>query len=106
MQKLNIGAIFFGIFFVIFGLLFAAGQIHSRMNVWKQMPEEEKKKINIVPLCRNVGEVILLSGILFLIDGVWPDFQEHWFSGAMIAWLVVAGLDVWFISKSNRYKIQ
>ena len=106
MQDLNIGAIFFGILFITVGLLFATGRIHSRMSIWKQMPEDEKKKINIVPLCRNIGEVILLSGILFLMDGVWPDFQEHWFTAAMIAWLIVAGLDVWFICKSDRYKMQ
>ena len=104
MQNLNIGAIFFGILFILGGTLFAAGKIHTRLNIWKQLPEEEKEKINIVPLCRNIGEVILLSGILILIDGLWPDFQEHWFSGAMVAWLIVAGLYVWFILKSNRYK--
>ena len=105
MQKLNIGAIFFGVLFILGGLLFAGGQIHSRMNLWKQMPQEEKDKINIIPLCRNIGEIILLSGILFLMDGLWPDFQEHWFTGAMVAWLIVAGLDVWFILKSNRYRM-
>ena len=105
MQRLNIAGIFFGILFIVGGLLFAAGKVHKRLSDWKQMPEDEKEKINIGPLCRNIGEVILLSGILFLMDGVWPDFQEHWFTGAMVAWLVVAGLDVWFISRSSRYKM-
>ena len=105
MQNLNVGAIFFGALFVVTGLLFAAGKLHGRLKLWQQLPEEEKKKINIVPLCRNIGEVILLSGLLLLLDGVWPDFQSHWFTGAMVAWLIVAGLDVWFITKSSRYQL-
>ena len=105
MLNINIAGIFFGILFIAGGLLFASGQIHSRLSVWKRMPPEEKKKIRIVPLCRNIGEVILLSGILFLLDGLWPDFRNHWFTSAMVAWLIVAGLDVWFISRSSRYKM-
>ena len=31
-------------------------------------------------------------------------FGDHWFVGAMIAWLVVAGFDVWYIGKSKRYQ--
>ena len=46
----------------------------------------------------------MLSGVIFLLDGLWPPFRTHWFTGAMIAWLVVAGADVYFISKSSRYK--
>ena len=104
-ENLNITGVVFGILFIIGGLLFAAGAIHTKLSVWKQMPQDEKDKINIVPLCRNIGEMIILSGILFLVDGVWPAFQEHWFTVSMIAWLIVAGLDVWFISRSSRYKL-
>ena len=28
---------------------------------------------------------------------------SHWFAIAMIAWFIVAGFDVWYIEKSNRY---
>ncbi len=28
---------------------------------------------------------------------------SHWFVIAMIAWFIVAGFDVWYIEKSNRY---
>ena len=101
---MNIICILFGAIFTVAGFLFAAGKIHTHIPAWKQMPEEEKKKINIGPLCRNIGEVILLSGIIFLLKGFWPAFTDHWFTGSMVAWLIVAGLDVWFISKSSRFK--
>ena len=34
------------------------------------MPQEEKEKIKIVPLCRNIGEVIALNGIIFSDEGL------------------------------------
>ena len=100
----NFTCIFFGILFIIAGLVFFFGKAHIHLSAWKNMPQEEKDKINIVPLCRNIGEVILLCGIIFLMKGLWLDFSNHWFVGTMIAWLIVAGLDVWYISKSKRYQ--
>ena len=96
---MQVGCILLGILFTLIGILFAAGKIHGFLSAWKQMPEDEKKKIQMKPLCRNIGEVIALSGILFLIKGIWPGFQEHWFAGAMIAWLLVAGFDVFYIER-------
>ena len=34
------------------------------------MPQEEKDKIKILPLCRNIGKIIVLSGIIFLMKGL------------------------------------
>ena len=55
-------------------------------------------------ICRNIGEIIALNGIIFLMKGLWSGFPNHWFVCAMIAWLIVAGFDVWYIEKSNRYR--
>lgn len=65
---------------------------------------EEKEKIAIVPLCRNIGEIIALNGIIFLLKGLWAGFSDHWFVGAMVAWMIIAGFDVWYIEKSQRYR--
>ena len=80
--------IFFGVLFTIAGFVFACGKGHIHLSAWKNMPQEEKEKIKIVPLCRNIGEVIALNGIIFLMRG----------------WLMIAGFDVWYIGKSNRYR--
>ena len=100
---MNAVCILFGTLFSAAGVLFATGKLHRYLAAWKQMPQEEKEKIRIEPLCRNIGEVIALSGVIFLMKGFWPGFQDHWFVGAMIAWLIVAGFDVFYIEKSNRY---
>lgn len=96
--------IFFGILFTIAGFMFFFGKAHIHLSAWKNMPQEEKDKIKILPLCRNIGKVIILSGIIFLVKGLWADFSNHWFVGSMVTWLMVAGLDVWYITKSARYK--
>ena len=67
------------------------------------MPQEEKDKIKMTPLYRNIGEVIAPNGLIFLSKGLWSGFSNHWFVGAMVAWLIVAGFDVWYIGKSERY---
>ena len=33
----------------------------------------------------------------------YPCFENHWFVTAMIAWFIVAGFDLWYIEKSDRY---
>ena len=47
-----------------------------------------------MPLCRCIGEVIVLSGLIFLMKGLWAGFSEHWLAGSIAAWLAAAGLDV------------
>ena len=84
--------------------MFACGKGHIHLSAWKNMPQEEKEKIKIGPLCRNIGEVIALNGIIFLMKGLWSGFVDHWFVAAMIAWLIIAGFDIWYIEKSNRYR--
>ena len=45
-----------------------------------------------MPLCRCMGEVIVLSGLIFLMKGLWAGFSEHWLAGSIAAWLAAAGL--------------
>lgn len=96
--------VFFGILFVIAGFLFFFGKAHIHLSAWKNMPQEEKNQIKILPLCRNIGKVIILSGMIFLMKGLWANFSSRWFMGCMAAWLIAAGLDVWYMTKSKRYK--
>ena len=103
MRTMNYTCIFFGCLFIAMGVIFAFGKGHIHLKAWKNMPQKEKDKIDILPLCRNIGDVIMLNGILFLTKGMWSGFHDHWFVCAMVAWFIVAGLDVWYISKGHRY---
>ncbi len=96
--------LFFGALFTAAGLLFACGKGHIHLSAWKAMPQAEKDKIKIRPLCRNIGGAIALNGLIFLARGIWPESGRSWFVAAMVLWLIVAGLDLWYISKSGRYR--
>lgn len=100
---MNLICIFFGIIFMIFGLMFVCGKGHIHLASWKNMSQEERETIKIVPLCHNIGEVIVLSGLIFMLKGLCPSFENHWFVAAMIVWFIVAGFDLWYIEKSDRY---
>ncbi|WP_296924989.1 DUF3784 domain-containing protein [uncultured Megasphaera sp.] len=101
---MHVASIFLGVFFLLAGVLFACGKVHIHLSNWKNMPSEEKEKIDIVPLCRNVGAIIMLSGVIFLIKGLWSGFTGHWFTLTMVAWFMVAGADLLYIEKSRRYQ--
>ena len=44
--------IFFGILFTLAGLCFAFGKGYLHLSLWKNMPQKEKDKLRIIPLCR------------------------------------------------------
>lgn len=100
---MNFASIFFGVLFFGAGILFACGKIHPHLSTWKNMSQEEQKKIRIEPLCRNIGRVIAASGALFLAKGFWNGLSGRWFTVVMVVWLIAAGFDVWYIGKSGRY---
>ena len=80
--------------------------VHSDVidKVNETMPEEEKRKIHIRPLCRNVGMMIATSGIIFLLSGAWYAFRKSGFLWCMVGWMVLSGADVYWIGKSGRYQ--
>lgn len=101
---MNITCIIFGILFIAAGIMFFIGKAHEHIESYSRMSEAEKANIKIEPLCRNIGIVIGLAGIGFLIAGVVSIFASKLFIWYMIAWFVGAGFDARFISKSNHYK--
>ena len=101
---MNISCIFFGCLFLGTGILLIFNKLPHCLSPLKYLPPEEKEKIQIKPLFRNIGEIIGFAGILFLLNGFWNNFMDHWFSIAMIVWFIIAGLDLWYISKNSHYQ--
>ncbi len=93
-----------GTVFCIAGIAFACGKAHIHLAAWQAMSEEEKAQVKIGPLCHNIGNIIALSGIIFLLKGLWPAIFNQWFMYAIIIWLILAGFDVWYIGWSKRYR--
>lgn len=100
---MNYTCVFFGVLFLVAGILFACGKLHIHLSVWKKMPDEEKSKIHIRPVCLNIGIMVMLNGLIFLLRGLIAEFTSDLFTIAIVIWMIVAGLDVWYISKSKRF---
>ena len=92
-----------GILFMVGGIIFAFGKIYQHIPAWQKTPDEEKSKIRIKPLCQNIGGMMTLNGIIFVLKGCCAGFSDQMFSVEIIIWLVIAGFDVYYISKSSRY---
>lgn len=90
---MNVTSIFFGVLFITIGVLFACKKGYFYTSTMKNIDTD---------LCRNVGEIIILNGTIFLLKGVCPGFNNHWFTGCMIAWFIIAGLDVWYLRRDLR----
>lgn len=93
--------VFLGVLFIIAGpCVFLRKDAHPALCVGKHAGGRGGDRI--MPLCRCMGEVIVLSGLIFLMKGLWAGFSEHWLAGSIAAWLTVAGLDVWYTAGSRR----
>lgn len=89
---------------MLIGIAFAYGKLHIHIKAWNTMPENEKERIKIKPLCMNIGSVISLCGDIFLAAGLFPFFRSRLFVWCMALWMIAAGADVYFIGKSKRYR--
>lgn len=100
---MNGACLFLGILFLAAGIYFYSGKAVNHITAWKTMPEEEKRKIHIRPLCRNVGMMIATSGIIFYSAEHGTRFVKRvlW---CMVGWMVLSGADVYWIGKSGRYQ--
>ncbi len=93
----------FGIVFIAFGAGVFSGLIINHMHEWTDLSEEEKSSVRIDALCRNMGVMIMLAGVIFLVSGLFEAFRNSFFLIAMIIWFVVCAVDVYQIEKKQRY---
>ncbi len=93
----------FGIFFIAAGLILAFTKAYTKMQFWTSLSPEEQEEIRVVPLCRNLGAMIGLCGLIFLMAALWSWFYQHAFIWCMIAWFVLGFFDAYKISKAGWY---
>ncbi len=101
---MNIICIVFGTFFIISGTLVFFGKKSFLSNIVLDSiikeDNDEKRKMGQ----RNIGSVILLAGIGFLLSGTIEYFIEHIFLWYMIAWFLMTVVDVFIITKREKSK--
>lgn len=103
-NAMNGTCLFLGLLFVSAGVFFYCGRAVEHIAAWRRMPEEEKARIRIRPLCRNIGSMIAASGVLFVLGGVCSSFRDGALVWCMVGWLVAAGADVCWMERSGRYQ--
>ena len=102
---MNAVCIIFGLVFIAAGILFAQGRLHVRLKAWKMMSDEERQRIDIRPLCINIGGMIALAGSIFLVSGFLIGRWHRVFSIGMIIYLIIAASDLYYIERSGRYTV-
>ena len=85
------------------GVLFFTGKGASYIKGYANMPDEEKKKIKIKPLCKNVSVAFFTIAVIFAAAGYSEAFRLNYLKWAMIGWMVLCCADALYISKSGRY---
>lgn len=101
---MNLHCIAFGLIFLVVGIAFFIGVGPNWIKAWREIPKEAKSKIRMDELSKNIGCVFWAASAIFLISGFSPEFLKDVFVWCMVAWFVLTGIDVAFITKSNRYK--
>lgn len=89
---------------LIVGVSFFTGIAASYIKGYANLPEEEKKKIDIKGLCRNISVLFFIAAGIFLLAGYSDVFRERYFRWFMVVWFIACGIDLWFIHKSKRYE--
>lgn len=88
---------------LVTGIIFFTGRGIPRIKAWQNTSQAERDSIDADRLGRNVAVLFLLAGVFILLAGVNMIFRENIFIWCMIGWFVLAGADIYFISKSGRY---
>ena len=77
---MNWPCVFFGLAFIALGRL-CAGRTDEHTD---GAPSARQRS----------GELVVLSGVIFLLNGLLPWFREHWFILSLTAWGIVSGLEL------------
>jgi len=88
---------------IIAGVGFYTGKAASYIEGYRDMPDEEKKTVNIKPLCRNLSVMFFLAAAVFGIAGYSELFRLLYFKWTMTGWIVLGCADIVFINKSGHY---
>lgn len=98
---MNLFCILLGIALILNSILFWVGIGIKFIKTLEELPKEEK--INIKGLSRNLACIFGVVGIIFMLTGFSPIFKESLFLWSMVLWMIITGLDIYFIGKFDIY---
>jgi hypothetical protein len=89
------------IMLLVVGAFFYSGKAADHIKGYVDMPDEEKKAVNIKPLCKNLSVMFFLAAVIFGIAGYSEWFRLVCFKWAMIGWIALCCVDIVFINKGG-----
>lgn len=101
--ELNFTVLVFGILFLAFGAATAMGLVHTHLKDWKAMSQEEKDKIDVAPLCHNIGAMIIFCGIIFTVKGIFYGLSNRLFLFFVLVWIALCAIDLMQMGKKGWY---
>ncbi len=93
-----------GVVIIVFGILTATGWLLPHLSSWKAIDAKEKEKIRVAPLCHNIGAMMGVAGVIFILYALITPYTQTAFTLTIGAWFVVAIVDIVYIAKSKRYR--
>jgi hypothetical protein len=91
----------FSILLLCVGAFFYSGKAADHIKGYVDMPDEEKKAVDIKPLCKNLSVMFFLAAVVFGIAGYSEWFRLVCFKWAMIGWIALCCADIVFINKGG-----
>jgi len=88
---------------LVIGIVFYSGKAVSYIKGYQNMTDEEKRTVNIKPLCKNLSVMFFLAAAIFGIAGYSEWFRLSYFKWTMIGWIALCCADIVFINKSGLY---
>jgi len=88
---------------LVVGIIFYTGKAASYIAGYRDLPDEEKKTVNIEPLCKNISVMFFLAAVIFGIAGYSELFRVAYFKWTMLGWFALCCADIVFINKSGLY---
>lgn len=87
----------------IISIVFFSGKGAAYIKGYRIMPEEEKRRINIKALCKNLGAMLFLAAVIFGIAGCFEVFKTDFLKWAVAGWMALCFADIVFMNKSKQY---
>lgn len=85
------------------GIMFFNTKAKEYINGYKNLSNNEKSKIDIKNLCRNISILFFLSSIIWGLAGYSEVFKRTYLVWSVLIWIVICILNIIIINKFKLY---
>lgn len=101
---MDITCLFLGFLFFISGYLIFSQKITNYLIKRNSFKQKENIKVNL--LYKNIGFMIIVNSLIFLLSGFSSRFKKNIFTWSIILWFILTVFDIYWIEKLKKCKIR